>query len=194
MNTRFVASQFVELAVTEQTVPIQHYLRQPQRLVYALIPANQIEPLSESVFRLKMRPLKFMMLSLQPIVDLRVWVEADGTVHLRSQGCEIRGIEYINQRFSLNLVGTLYPYDRAGNTYLTGKADLEVCVTVPPPLNLTPKPVLETTGHGVLKSVLLTIKHRLMHQLLADYETWAGTQATSLPTGTVGLQVTPTGN
>lgn len=174
MDTRFTASQSVELPVAEQPIPIQHYLRQPQRLVNALATSSRIEPLGDELFRLKMRPLSFMMVSLQPIVDLRVWAESDGTVHLRSVRCEIRGIEYINQRFALNLVGKLQPRQLKQTTYLVGKADLEVTVEMPPPLMFTPKPILETTGNGLLKSVLLTIKQRLMHQLLLDYQEWAG--------------------
>lgn len=174
MDTRFTASQSVELPVAEQPIPIQHYLRQPQRLVNALAASSRIEPLGEELFRLKMRPLSFMMVSLQPIVDLRVWAESDGTVHLRSVRCEIRGIEYINQRFSLQLVGKLQPRQLHQTTYLVGKADLEVAVEIPPPLAFTPKPILEATGNGLLKSVLLTIKQRLMHQLLLDYQEWAG--------------------
>lgn len=174
MDTRFTASQSVELPVAEQPIPIQHYLRQPQRLVNALAASSRIESLGDELFRLKMRPLSFMMVSLQPIVDLQVWAEPDGTIHLRSVRCEIRGIEYINQRFALNLVGKLQPRQLKQTTYLVGKADLEVTVEMPPPLMFTPKPILETTGNGLLKSVLLTIKQRLMHQLLLDYQEWAG--------------------
>ncbi len=173
MDTRFTASQIVEMVVPEQPIPIQHYLRQPQRLVSALAASSQIEQLGHELFRLKMRPLSFMMLSIQPTVDLRVWAEPDGTVHLRSVACEIRGVEYINQRFSLNLVGKLHPYQLKGVTHLAGKADLVVQVELPPPLMFTPKSFLETTGNGLLKSVLLTIKQRLMHHLLADYKKWA---------------------
>lgn len=175
MHTQFTASQSVEIAVREQPIPIQHYLRQPHRLVYALVDASRIQQLSEDIFRLKMRPLNFLNFSIQPIVDLRVWAESDGTVHLESTSCEIRGIEYINQRFALNLVGKLYPSQVKGITYLKGRADLGVKVELPPPLWLTPKPLLEATGTGLLKSVLLTIKQRLMHQLLSDYCRWAST-------------------
>lgn len=175
MHTQFAASQSVEIAVPEQPVPIQHYLRQPQRLVQALVDPSRIQQLSEDAFRLKMRPLSFLSFSIQPIVDLRVWAESDGTVHLESTGCEIRGIEYINQRFALKLVGKLYPCQVKEITYLKGRADLEVKVELPPPLWLTPKPFLEATGNGLLKSVLLTIKQRLMHQLLLDYRRWAST-------------------
>jgi hypothetical protein len=176
MLTKFTASQPVEIAVPEQPIPIQHYLRQPQRLVNALVDQKRIQQLSEEVFRLKMRPLSFMSLSIQPTVDMRVWAESNGTIYLRSVGCEIRGFEYINQRFSLNLRGYLSPYQSKTGTRLEGRADLEVQVDLPPPFSLTPKPILETTGNGLLKSVLLTVKQRLLHHLLADYRQWVISQ------------------
>ncbi|MBI4780199.1 MAG: DUF1997 domain-containing protein [Oscillatoriophycideae cyanobacterium NC_groundwater_1537_Pr4_S-0.65um_50_18] len=176
MSTCFSASQSVELIVPEQPIPIQHYLRQPQRLIQSLVDSSRVEQLGTDLFRLKMRPLSFLTLSIQPTVDMRVWSEADGSIRLESTACEIRGIEYINQRFGLNLVGQLTPSVENGVTYLKGKADLQVQVDMPPPLWLTPKPILEATGNGLLYSVLLTIKQRLMHQLLLDYRQWAVTQ------------------
>ena len=172
MYTRFTASQSVEIAVPEQPVPIQHYLRQPQRLVNALVDPSRIEQLDEETFRLRIRPLTFMTLSIQPTAKLKVWAEPNGTVHLRSVACEIMGLEYLNQRFDLNLEGHLSPCQINGVTLLKGKADLEVQVELPFPLALTPKPIVEATGNGLLKSVLLTIKQRLLHQLLSDYRNW----------------------
>jgi hypothetical protein len=172
MATKFTASQSVEIAVPQQPIPIQHYLRQPQRLVNALVDSRRIQQLSEEVFRLKMRPLTFMSLSIQPTVDMRVWAESNGMIFLRSVGCEILGFEYINQRFALNLQGHLSPYQLNTGTRLQGRADLEVQVDLPVPFSLTPKPILEATGNGLLKSVLLTVKQRLLHQLLADYRHW----------------------
>ncbi|MDX2213626.1 MAG: DUF1997 domain-containing protein [Oculatellaceae cyanobacterium bins.114] len=176
MSIRFTASQSVELAVPEQPIPIQHYLRQPQRLIRALVDPSRMEQLSADSFRLKMRPISFMMLSLQPVVDMRVWSEANGTIRLESIGCEIRGIEYINQRFKLNLVGKLSPVVVNQTTHLRGRADLEVQVELPPAFLMTPKPLLEATGNGLLRSVLLTVKQRLMHQLLVDYRKWVTAQ------------------
>jgi Protein of unknown function (DUF1997) len=176
MATKFTASQSVEIAVPKQPIPIQHYLRQPQRLVKTLADNSRIQQLSDEVFRLKMRPLAFMSLSIQPTVDMRVWADAHGTIYLRSVGCEIRGFEYINQRFALNLKGYLSPYHNSNETRLQGKADLEVLVDIPQPFSLTPKSILEATGNGLLKSVLLTIKQRLLHHLLTDYRTWVISQ------------------
>ena len=175
MHTRFTASQSVEIAVPQQITFIQHYLRQPQRLVNALVDPSRIEQLSEEFFRLKMRPLAFLTLSIQPTVDLKVWAEANGTIHLQSTGCEIRGIEYINQRFDLNLKGHLSPC-KINNESLIGQADLEVQVELPLPFSLTPTPILEAAGNSLLKSVLLTIKQRLQHHLLADYQRWVSDQ------------------
>lgn len=176
MQVCFFASQSVELAVSQQPIPIQHYLRQPQRLIKALVEPSRVEPLSEEHFRLKMRPLNFVSLMVQPTVDMRVWAEPTGVIYLRSVGCEIRGVEYINQRFHLDLVGQLSPQQIAGQTYLQGQANLRVQVALPPPLWFTPKPLLETAGNGLLRSVLLTIKQRLVHQLLSDYAQWVETQ------------------
>ncbi|NWF61329.1 MAG: DUF1997 domain-containing protein [Fischerella sp.] len=172
MTTKFTASQTVEIAVPQQPIPIQHYLRQPQRLVYALVDPSRVQPLAEDIFRLKMRPLNFMSLSIQPTVDMTVWAESNGKIYLQSIGCEILGIEYVNQRFDLNLKGHLSPHQVHTGTRLQGRADLEVQVELPPPFSFTPKPILETTGNSLLKSVLLTIKQRLLNQLIADYRRW----------------------
>lgn len=176
MQIRFRASQSVELLVPDQQIPIEHYLRQPHRLINALVDSSRVEALSGDSFRLKMRPLNFLTLSIQPTVDMQIWAETDGTTHLRSLGCEIRGIEYINERFDLNLLGKLVPTQTEKGTYLIGRADLQVEVGLPPAFWFTPKPLIEATGNGLLRSVLLTIKQRLMHQLLSDYCSWATMQ------------------
>lgn len=176
MPISFSSSQTVEIAIAEQPIPIQHYLRQPHRLVYALVDPSRIEHLGNDSFRLMMRPLSFMMLSIQPTVDMRVWSDAKGILRIESIRSEIRGIEYINQRFALKLVGRLMPETVAGKTYLRGRADLSVTVEPPPALMFTPKPILEATGNGLLHSVLLSVKQRLVHQLVADYCKWVAAQ------------------
>ncbi|HIK34768.1 MULTISPECIES: DUF1997 domain-containing protein [unclassified Thermosynechococcus] len=172
MYLEFKASQSVRLSIETPTAPLQHYLRQPRRLVYALTDPTRVEFLGSDCFRLKMRPLNFLMVSLQPTVDLAVHANSDGSLQLRSLGCEIRGVDYINRRFRLALEGYLSPQATANGTDLIGLADLQVGVDIPPPLDLTPRPILEATGNGLLKSVLLTIKQRLSQHLVADYQRW----------------------
>ncbi|NJL60789.1 MAG: DUF1997 domain-containing protein [Methylacidiphilales bacterium] len=182
MVTTFTVLQTVEIAVPEKTIHIQHYLRQPQRLVHALVESSRIKQLSEEVFRLHMRPLTFLSISIQPTVDMRVWAESNGVIRLQSIACEILGFEYINQRFSLNLEGYLSLEENLSVTNLKGRADLQVIIDLPPPFCFTPKTILETTGNSLLKSVLLTIKQRLLHQLLADYSRWVDLQTKEIQT------------
>jgi hypothetical protein len=172
---KFTADRSVDIAVPKQPIPIQHYLRQPHRLVRSLVDSDRIKQMSDDEFCLTMRTLSFFGFELQPTVFLRVWTEADGTVQIVSTNCEIRGIDYINQRFSLELVGKLSPYQKQGQTYLSGRADLEVQVALPPPLSFTPKLIVESAGNSLLKSILTAFKQKLMHQLLTDYVTWANT-------------------
>lgn len=191
MYLHFTANQTVTLDVPAQPIPIQHYLRQPQRLVHALTDPTRVELLGEHRFRLKMRPLTFLMITLQPVVDMEVKAAADGTLKLRSLACEIRGVEYINQRFRLDLVGYLRPEVLAHETKLVGQADLKVGVDIPPPLLFTPHQILEATGNGLLKSVLLTIKQRLMHQLLVDYGAWLEEHMAENPLAQTELATVP---
>jgi Protein of unknown function (DUF1997) len=172
---KFTADRSVDIAVPKHSIPIQHYLRQPHRLVRSLVDPNRIKQISDDEFCLTMRTLSFFGFDLQPTVFLRVWTEADGTVRIASTNCEIRGIDYINERFSLELIGTLSPYEQQGQTYLSGRADLAVKVALPPPLSFTPKAIVESAGNSLLKSILIAFKQRLMHQLLADYVSWANT-------------------
>ncbi|MGL4882739.1 MAG: DUF1997 domain-containing protein [Waterburya sp.] len=180
MYVSFKASESVQIAVANQETPIQHYLRQPQRLVKAIADPQLIKQITDDVYELKMRPINFMeMYHFQPIVLLKVWSGSNGSVYLQSEGCQIKGIDYINRRFALKLKGILYPQVSAGQTTLEGQADLEVKVELPTALMLTPKPLLEVAGNRLLKSVLVRIKQKLVTQLIQDYRTWASQETQS---------------
>jgi Protein of unknown function (DUF1997) len=172
---KFTADLSVDIAVSNQPIPIQHYLRQPHRLVRSLVDPSRIKQVGDDEFCLMMRTLSFFGLDLQPTVYLRVWTAADGTVSIESTHCEIRGIDYIDRRFSLKLLGKLSPHQKLSQTYLVGRADLTVKVDLPPPLNFMPNAIVESAGNSLLKSILMTFKQRLMNQLLADYIVWANT-------------------
>jgi Protein of unknown function (DUF1997) len=178
---KFTADRSVEIAVPKHPVPIQHYLRQPHRLVRSLVDPSRIRQVSDDEFCLTMRTLSFFGFDLQPTVFLRVWTQVDGTVQIISTKCEIRGIDYIDRRFSLNLRGKLSPYQQQERTYLDGYADLEVQVELPPALSFMPRSIVESAGNSLLKSILNTFKHRLTHQLLADYVMWADRDLAATP-------------
>ncbi|NEQ34036.1 MAG: DUF1997 domain-containing protein, partial [Leptolyngbya sp. SIO4C5] len=88
---QFSASQSVNMAVPTKSVPIRHYLQKPRRLVQALMNPEQVETLGFDRFRFSLQPFKFIVLKIQPVVDLEVKVSEAGNVKLRSTDCEIRG-------------------------------------------------------------------------------------------------------
>jgi hypothetical protein len=180
MVAEFHASESVSISVPLHSVPISHYLRQTQRLVNAITAKFRVEELEDRptpeghrFFRMKMQSLSFLHVKIQPTVDIKVWADANSTVHLRSIRTQIRGTDWIDQRFALRLAGKITPnIDRHGRTKLVGKVDLKVSVAMPPIFSLTPSIVIEVAGNSLLKSVLVAMKQRLMQRLVADYVIW----------------------
>ena len=189
-SVHFQAEETVNLEVQQQVIPIQHYLRQPLRLVKAIAEKKLMMTLGDDCYRLEMRPINFLdTYKFQPVAVLKVWSGASGNVYLNSVTCEIRGLDYLNQRFALNLKGKLTPVVTEDNqVYLQGKANLNVKVDLPPPLWLTPRPLLQSTGNSLLKGVLIRIKHRLMSQLLNDYYDFVQVENSQLRTQNLELR------
>lgn len=177
MPLQFNACQSVTILICDRPWLIQHYLRQPQRLIEALAEPKRIQALGQGRFRLKMRSFAFMTVHIQPVVDLLVWHEAEANrLCLKSVACQISGNDYINQRFQLQLNGTLTAVAGSRETQLDGLANLSVEVDLPPAFWITPRPLLEASGNSLLKGILLTMKQRLSKQLLADYTSWVQAQ------------------
>ncbi|MGB5916610.1 MAG: DUF1997 domain-containing protein [Phormidesmis sp.] len=169
---RFSASQAVTISVPTQPLSIEDYLNEPERLVYALIDPQHVERINPNLFRVKVRALKFLGLSIQPVCDIEVWLDA-GTVRLRSNRCQLEGYENFNQKFSMNMQGYLVSQQTAQGKRLRGQANLIVSVDLPQAMSFTPKPLLERTGNGLINGILVALKQRLMRQLIADYCAWA---------------------
>jgi len=174
---RLGSQQSAHMQIERHSVPLSHYLKQPRRLVHALMNPAQVEELSLDTFRFHLRGFQFLMLNIRPVVDLQIDVSQDHLLTVRSVGCKIRGNEFVDKQFSLDLKGKLYLHEREEMTVLDGQVNLAISVGLPPMLSMTPNSLLETTGNQILKGVLSTMKQRLMRQLATDYERWSRQQA-----------------
>lgn len=171
----FHASQALHLRVPHEAIPIEHYLRQPQRLVQAITDPRRIEPREEGVYRLSLRPLHFFGLHVEPTTDLKVWGLADGSLCLEAINCEVRGpgyLSHINDSFSMGLKGILKPHRHEQHTDLKGEANLRIQLEMPPPIKFMPHSVLDATGRTFLSGILMTMKSRIEHHLIHDYRAW----------------------
>ena len=138
----------------------------------ALAQESRWEALGDRKFRLTLQSLSLFGLTFEPTVDLKVWRDEDGVLRLRSLGYELVGIDYLNQKFTLQLFGRLRVMEQDGEIYLKGVADLGVSLILPPPINYLPENVVLAAGNGLLDSVLKTIHQRLCEHLVADYQDW----------------------
>jgi hypothetical protein len=179
MYSKFYASQAVELEVPQRPYPISDYLRQPQEVVRALGDSSQVEQIEQDIYRLKMKPLKFLMLQIEPIVDLKIWAQKDGTLCLRSVNCQLRGID-LKDHFQLQVSGYTTPCTKNGQTYLSGSAELGLKMYLPPPISFIPEATTQSAGNNLLKSILLRMKQSMMHKLIANYSDWAIDKAQKL--------------
>jgi hypothetical protein len=177
MNAQFSASQSVDLILAGEVEHIKAYLRQPERLLKALINPHQLSPLGPQCFRYELHPLNFLILRPQPSVDLRVWTDDEGVLRVQSTDARIRGLELSPSRFGLSLQGNLTPH-RQASAGLQGSVQLVVEVDVPPILQWTPSALIEQTGNALLRGILLSLRQRLERQLLDDFQQW---QHHSLP-------------
>jgi hypothetical protein len=179
----FRTTKTLKMLVPNEVVPIEHYLRQPQRLIHAITDPKRIEQIEASVYRLSLRPLSFLGISIEPTANLKVWTQSDGTLKLSSVACEINVpdyLGYVNHSFSMSLEGSLKPQRQPDGTKLSGKADLAVQVELPAPIKFMPDSVLDSAGRTFLNSILGTIQHRIERQLVEDYRDWAkSTQGTT---------------
>lgn len=181
----FRTRKTLNLLVPNESIPIEHYLRQPQRLIHAITDPKRIDQVEPSVYRLSLRPLSFLGISIEPTTDLQVWTQSDGTLRLRSVRCEIKVPEYlgyVNQSFAMALEGGLTPRKQGDQTRLSGKADLAVQVELPAPIKFMPNSVLDSAGRTFLIGILSTIQHRIERRLVEDYRDWASTNGETTPT------------
>ncbi len=170
------SSESINLSIPNQSVPLRHYLQQPHRLVGSLASSNQVVSLGNKRFRLYLNTIVFFAFRVQPIVDLEIINADDDRLYVRSIACEIRGNDFVNQHFNLSLSGHLKYATQTRATRLMGQADLKISVGIPPVLDLVPKTLLEKTGNHILRSILMTMKQRIIHNLATDYRRWSEAQ------------------
>ena len=164
------ASQSVEIAISPAPVPIYQYLSNTERLVYSLVDPSQLEILGPHTFQFSMRPIKFLMLTLEPIADVQIYPNDCGKVIIYSDSCRLRHQSALNRRFSFKLQGWLAA--RNDNSGVSGNAELDISIDLPAAFRLTPKSLLESTGNALVNGILVAIKQRLQRRLIHEYRGW----------------------
>ena len=166
MTLAFRASQHLDLPVEDQTEHLRSYLQQEDRVIKALLEANQLELIAPGRYRYTVTTLQVFQLQVSPVVMLKI-EQGDGTISIQATDAQLEGLGLVDD-FQLSLEALLEVADRG----LQGEARLGVNVSQPPLLKLIPKRVLESTGESILNGILMTIKGRVGRQLIRDFQDW----------------------
>ena len=166
MPLAFSASQQLSLPIPGTVDRLPDYLTDEQRVVGSLLDPRQLVPLGPGRYRYTVTRVQVFQLQIQPIVELLARHRGN-RLELEAIDCALEGLGLVDD-FRLSLQSWLEP----GGQGLEGEATLAVSVSRPPLLRLIPERVLEATGHSILSGILLGIRKRVGHQLLADFQLW----------------------
>lgn len=172
-HMRLITTQSVELAVPSQPLPIEDYLRSPDRLMQTLAGDEHLHPLDGDRYRLSLAPMSVLSLTVRPIVDLAVWMDSGQKIQVESIAFEMQGLEGFRDRFDFKLVGELYPIHTPQSVLLRGSALLRIDLDLPMPFRMMPQAVVEGAGNAVLNAALGAVKGRLLQNLVCDYQAWS---------------------
>ena len=166
MLLAFDAKQKLKLSVTRNKEYLSKYLLEEERVVGAMLDPNKLLPEGEGKYKYTVTSFRVFQLDVNPVVSIAV-ENKEGILKMSALDSKLDGLGIIED-FNLILKANL----EATDVGLEGEALLGVSVSQPPLLKLVPKKILESTGHSVLKGILLGIKSRVQQQLVKDFFDW----------------------
>eukprot|EP00850_Spirogloea_muscicola_P013489 SM000091S24647 [mRNA] locus=s91:406538:409551:- [translate_table: standard] len=183
-------------------VCFSQYLGDRQRVFRALYPdqkrSERIDDVSHALetWRIYMLPLSFFLLSVRPVVDMRIWLDERQPVDavpgggepvrvlsMQAVRWELRGVEVAATDFRLGVKGALMSSGQPGARRLRGSMQVAVSLAIPPVLALIPRGSIEAVGSTLLTQLLQSMKETVNRRLLLDYNQYAQEMAQTVASG-----------
>ncbi|XP_077214188.1 uncharacterized protein LOC143849022 isoform X1 [Tasmannia lanceolata] len=182
----FKSSIATDLPLYESPVAsFNEYLNDRPRVFRAMFPdKDRSQRLNDEVWRIKMLPLEFFLLSVRPVIDMQLRCKSKGTdyppgvplhvtkvLELQATRWELQGLESVIKptRFALSVRGALYSERQGIRSRLKGQLELCISCVVPPALALVPEDVLRSISESVLKRLVENMKQKVNESLLSDF-------------------------
>ncbi|CAI9758675.1 unnamed protein product [Fraxinus pennsylvanica] len=161
------------------------YLDDKPRVFRAIFPdKRRSQQLNEEEWRIHMLPIKFLFLTVYPVIDMRLKCKSNGTGYPPEVPChisklleldiirwELQGLDEMLEpsQFSLGVKGALYP-DRSGlRSRLKGQLQMSISFVLPPMLALVPENVRRDVSESVLRGLVENMKNKVNCSLISDY-------------------------
>lgn len=127
-------------------------------------------------FELIVPPVQFFSVSVCPKVYCNVTIEPE-FVFISSNKCILSGSTFvediISNCFIFDVKTRISYLDTPTFKSLFSSTDIFVRVDPPPPFNLIPKDILESTGNLVMEAVTKQLEGGFLRSLATDYNRWA---------------------
>jgi Protein of unknown function (DUF1997) len=155
---------------------VRLYVRNPQRLLRSGFPSDRITQVGPDRFRLKMLPLVWMGLALEPTAEIEIGANDQGEAWARLIDYELVGHPWLVQNLKLDFRAHLSTSEKVntdGRTPMDGWAQASASFPTPPFLAWMPNPVLTGGARTILEGFLWLLKDRLGKSLEASFWQWA---------------------
>lgn len=160
---------------------LTEYMRLPVEQ-YALVPMPLNATLSRipsnNKFELRVPPMRFLWLEVQPVVEADVALEPHRVV-ISSDKCRLIGSPFLskvqmNERFNFSAYTELTWNDaRNENSTISAQTLIEVDVDRPFPFRTMPKRAIEKVGNTAMRLSMNFILKSFLQGLASDYQLWA---------------------
>ncbi|KAJ8433121.1 hypothetical protein Cgig2_023079 [Carnegiea gigantea] len=168
------------------------YLEDKPRVFRAIFPdKRRSQQLNEEEWRVDMLPIRFLFMTVLPVVDMRLRCRTNGKEYppgippdiskvleldivrhnSSSVRWELQGLDDLMKpgHFSLGVKGALYT-DRCGvRSRLKGQLEMRISVILPQMLSLVPEDLLRRVSESVLRRLVENMRDKVNSSLLADY-------------------------
>ena len=171
------AEALLNVSLPASPEQVRLYVRDPQRLLRSGFPPERITQVAADRFRLKMRPLVWMGLSLEPTAILQIGADDKGQAWAQLIDYELIGHPWLVKHLKLDFRARLKTADASnaqGRTPMEGRAEASATFPTPPFLAWVPEAVLTGGARTVLEGFLWLLRERLGKSLESDFFAWAG--------------------
>ncbi|KAF5958569.1 hypothetical protein HYC85_005794 [Camellia sinensis] len=161
------------------------YLDDKPRVFNAIFPdKRRSQQLNEEEWRIQMLPIHFLLLTVWPVIDMRLRCKSKGidyppgvprditkVVEVEIIRWELQGLDDILKpsEFTLGVKGALYSDRRESLSRLKIQLKMSISFVLPAVLALVPEDVHRGIVESVLDRLVENAKHRVNGSLLADY-------------------------
>ncbi|OMP00990.1 hypothetical protein COLO4_12225 [Corchorus olitorius] len=182
------AEEFTTIAMPckyEVEALFDQYLEDKPRIFNAMFPdKHRSKQLNEDEWRVQMLPLQLLVLTVWPVVDLRLRCKSRGqdyppgvprditkVLELDITRWELWGLDNVvhPSDFTLIVKGTLYPDRRGTRSRLRGHLEMNISFVLPPALALVPENIRDSLGKAVMTKLVENMKQKVDGSLIADY-------------------------